>query len=241
MSLSRPAYRGVNRIEKKHRVAVLRAADTVAKRLHWEKWKCERTFQGGYYEANVAGRGAVYVNMLDARSYGLGMLRICYDNAASRGQRPHLKQCLMTRISRRADRGGLPWREPKPSSVSPLIAPTQRMIDARAVKSKQTRDEIVAAFGGELPPRSASVAPVDVRLMRMAASAGNAVRRSSGNAPIVRMPMSTRGWMGVRHDRRGAMFRLRERALADRFFVVATRCKTLRPRRCTRPTAATDA
>jgi hypothetical protein len=40
-------FPGVNRIEKKHRVAVLRAADKVAKRRDWAKWQCERWFQGG--------------------------------------------------------------------------------------------------------------------------------------------------------------------------------------------------
>jgi hypothetical protein len=72
-------YRGVNRVEKKHRVAVLRAADKVAKRLHWAKWQCERG--GGGWHRSLSGRGAVYVNLLDPRSYGLGRLRIDFLHA----------------------------------------------------------------------------------------------------------------------------------------------------------------
>ena len=73
-------YRGVNRIEKKHRVGVLRAADKVGKRLgHWEKWQCERWGLGGYWNnrqnRSLVGRGAVYVNVLDVHSYAIGRLR----------------------------------------------------------------------------------------------------------------------------------------------------------------------
>jgi hypothetical protein len=75
-------YRSVNRVEKKHRVAVLRAADKVATRLHWDKWQCERWGQGGY-GPSVAGRGALYVNTLDLRSYALGRLRVDDSNAGT--------------------------------------------------------------------------------------------------------------------------------------------------------------
>src|SRR6516225_8424146 len=73
-------YRGVNRIEKKRRVGVLRAADKVGKRLgHWEKWQCERWGLGGYWNnrqnRSLVGRGAVYVNVLDVHSYAIGRLR----------------------------------------------------------------------------------------------------------------------------------------------------------------------
>jgi hypothetical protein len=64
-------YRGVNRIEKKHRVAVLRAADNVAKRLgHWEKWQCKR-----FGRRTLSGVGAVFVNVIDLHSYAIGRLR----------------------------------------------------------------------------------------------------------------------------------------------------------------------
>jgi hypothetical protein len=64
-------YRGVNRVEKKHRVAVLRAADNVAKRLGcWEKWKCERGFH-----STASGCGSIYVNVTDVHSYAIGRLR----------------------------------------------------------------------------------------------------------------------------------------------------------------------
>src|SRR5215469_4163006 len=75
-------YRGVNRIEKKHRVSVLRAADKVAKRLHWAKWRCERWGLGGDWRSSLAGRGAVFVNTHDVRSYGLGRLRVDSFNAS---------------------------------------------------------------------------------------------------------------------------------------------------------------
>ena len=69
-------YRGVNRIEKKHRVAVLRAADNVAKRLgHWEKTKSERA-----YKSTAAGLGCIYVNITDVHSYAIGRLRADFLN-----------------------------------------------------------------------------------------------------------------------------------------------------------------
>jgi hypothetical protein len=55
--LAAAAYPGLNRVEKKHRVAVLRAADKVAGRLGWHKYVCERP--GGHI---------VYCNPVDLRS-----------------------------------------------------------------------------------------------------------------------------------------------------------------------------
>ena len=73
-------YRGVNRVEKKHRVAVLRAADNVAKRLGcWEKWKCERT-----WHSTASGCGSIYVNVTDVHSYAIGRYRTdCVHNKDS--------------------------------------------------------------------------------------------------------------------------------------------------------------
>jgi hypothetical protein len=219
-------YRGVNRIEKKHRVAVLRAADKVAKRSHWEKWKCERTFQGGYYEASLAGRGAVYVNMLDARSYGLGMLRICYDNARESRSTAELEAML---DDKDFAPGGSWWFAVEEAKIKFGIAvdrETQRLIAARKKSSEEGRQEWVAAFAGGLPPKER-----ERRARRSEANAHGRICAKCGkaiepNAPMVRMPVSRRGWMGVGVTIEVQCFDCGERALADRFFVVATRCMT---------------
>ena len=57
-------YPGLNRPEKKHRVAILRAADRVASRMYWQR-KC----------AERPGHPVIYRNLLDVRSYTLGKLR----------------------------------------------------------------------------------------------------------------------------------------------------------------------
>ena len=62
--LAEIVYPGINRVEKKHRVAVLRAAYKVAYRLGWFAFRCERP--GGH---------TVYCNPCDVRSYALGRLR----------------------------------------------------------------------------------------------------------------------------------------------------------------------
>jgi hypothetical protein len=58
------AYPGLNRVEKRHRVAILRAADKVAARLWWKGLKSERP-----------GGAIVYCNLLNVRSYTLGKMR----------------------------------------------------------------------------------------------------------------------------------------------------------------------
>jgi hypothetical protein len=77
--LARVAYPPLDQVEKRHRVAVLRAADKVALRLHWEKWQCERFGWGNRYplseQKSLEGRGAVYVNPQDLWSYAQGRLR----------------------------------------------------------------------------------------------------------------------------------------------------------------------
>ena len=58
-------YPALTKVEKKHRVAVLRAADKVAARLHWEKRECQRLGWGnglnGSRTASLVGRGAVCI------------------------------------------------------------------------------------------------------------------------------------------------------------------------------------
>ena len=58
------AYPGLDSMEKKHRAAIIRAADKVAERLWW--WKCINERPGGH---------VIYCNRLDVRSYAIGRLR----------------------------------------------------------------------------------------------------------------------------------------------------------------------
>ncbi len=58
------AYPGLNRVEKKHRVAVIRAADKVATRCGWQGWKVYRPTHP-----------RLYLNPYDLRSYAIGRMR----------------------------------------------------------------------------------------------------------------------------------------------------------------------
>src|SRR3954470_16857744 len=58
------AYPGRNRVEKSHRVAVLRAAVPVAHRMWW-RMQC----------APVIGCAVVYFNLCDITSYATGQMR----------------------------------------------------------------------------------------------------------------------------------------------------------------------
>jgi len=58
------AYPGLNRVEKKHRVATIRAADTVAKDLGWQGMRADRP-----------GHPVIYGNQLDLRSYATWNMR----------------------------------------------------------------------------------------------------------------------------------------------------------------------
>jgi hypothetical protein len=55
------AYQGINRVEKKHRVATIRAANKVAARVGWACWQAE-----------MPGHPLVYYNPYDVRSYTIG-------------------------------------------------------------------------------------------------------------------------------------------------------------------------
>ena len=57
-------YPGVNRAEKKHRVAVLRAADAICWPMGWARWR-----------SNQQSNLIVYFNMLDLRSYATGLIQ----------------------------------------------------------------------------------------------------------------------------------------------------------------------
>ena len=58
------AYPGVNQVEKKHRVAVIRAADKAAARLGWIGWRVYRPTHP-----------RLYLNPYDLRSYAVGRMR----------------------------------------------------------------------------------------------------------------------------------------------------------------------
>ena len=58
------AYPALNRVEKKHRVAVIRAADAVARDLGWQGMRAERP-----------GHPVIYGNTLDLRSYATWNMR----------------------------------------------------------------------------------------------------------------------------------------------------------------------
>ena len=58
------AYPGLNRIEKKHRVSILRAAGAASAALGW--W---------YQCSEQPGHAVIYYNPLDVRSYATGRLR----------------------------------------------------------------------------------------------------------------------------------------------------------------------
>ncbi|MCJ2093149.1 hypothetical protein MKK67_11665 [Methylobacterium sp. J-072] len=63
------AYPGLNRVEKRHRVAIIRAADRVAARHWWAKLISERP-----------GGQIIYCNTLDVRSYAIGRMRADFLN-----------------------------------------------------------------------------------------------------------------------------------------------------------------
>lgn len=63
--LAQRLYPGINRVDKKHRVAVLRAGRNVASRLWWAAQR--RQAPGGQM---------VFFNLLNVRSYALGRLRV---------------------------------------------------------------------------------------------------------------------------------------------------------------------
>jgi hypothetical protein len=70
------AYPGVNCVEKKHRVAVRRAADKVAAREWWTKSPSDRP-----------GQPIVYFNLLNHRGYAIGRVRgSCHYHEASHAE-----------------------------------------------------------------------------------------------------------------------------------------------------------
>jgi hypothetical protein len=150
------AFPGVNRTEKKHRVAVLRAADKVAKRRHWGKWQCERIGQGGYWELSLKGRGSVYINLLDLRSYALGRLRSDYAHK-SLAQLEAMLDDPADQHAKYLVRGGAWWlhvEEAKVKLAGGAVEPElQQMLDAQKAAMEATATALTEMFGGSAEER----------------------------------------------------------------------------------------
>jgi hypothetical protein len=189
--LVKAVYRGVDRVEKKHRITVLRAADKVAKRLHWAKWQCERGGQGG------GGRGAVYVNLLDPRSYGLGRLRI--DSTLAGKSMAELESMLDGgEGAKRIAPGGAWWRhveEAKAKLLGRVLAPeVQRVVDA-AEQDRKWWIEGMRTMSGVSPEER------ERRARRREANAhgricGRCGKPLAPDAAVVRGFVATRGFIG---------------------------------------------
>jgi hypothetical protein len=138
-------YPGLEWIEKKHRVAVLRAATKVALRLgNWEKWKCERFFQN-----DLTDRGIIFVNVCDTRSYALGRLRTQQEYQWGGGMPVAALARHMERdenIKQYVARGGAWWRLVQQERVkrgAVLDAESQKLV-ATAEEESQQRLEMLA-------------------------------------------------------------------------------------------------
>jgi hypothetical protein len=139
--------RGVYQIavpEKKHRVAILHAANKVLKRMPWwAKWRCERQF------ALPEGRDTIFVNLTDLRSYAMGRLRVDFVHAhksitkieAMLGDEEHIK--LMAR-------GGAWWCHVQVARKKLLGAELedgdQALLDAFDAKTKKFEATTLKAF-----------------------------------------------------------------------------------------------
>jgi hypothetical protein len=184
-------YPGVNRIEKKHRVAVLRAADKVAKRLRWEKQQCERFGWGG------EGRGSIYFNKLDVHSYAIGRMRADFVHAGES------VSALETRIAPDGDHaeyvahGGSWWihvQQFKIEAGIPVDAATKKLIAAR----QKERDQPLGSLG--LP--TVSDEEQQRRRLRHEANEHGKLCAKCGKAIepgalIVRQPVVRSHWLGT--------------------------------------------
>lgn len=74
--LASHCYPGLNRPEKRHRVAILRSADKVAARLWWQARRSE-----------ASGHAVIYHNALNARSIAVGKMRAGYGYSAADAER----------------------------------------------------------------------------------------------------------------------------------------------------------
>jgi hypothetical protein len=129
-------YPGVE-VEKKHRVAVLRAADRVAARLHWEKWQCRRFRWGDGWPGSecesLKGRGAVFMNPADVWSYAQATLRIDADDGAKTQEEWAAMLGQGGKFHKHVIPGGIWWAkaEQKKAEIAgqPLSPDVEAMVD----------------------------------------------------------------------------------------------------------------
>jgi hypothetical protein len=190
--IAKAVYPGLAEIEKRHRVAVLRAADNVAARQHWEKRQCERFGWGnrwpGQTRETLKGRGTVYVNRLDAWSQTLGWLRI--DSAdgdqteeewdARPGQGGDRHQWIVP--------GGPAWLEVE--HYKSKIAGTAPAPELQALIDKHESGR--EAFWRAFPGKKASAAEIERRDRRVIANLNASLcsccgRSISPNEPVARV------------------------------------------------------
>ena len=99
------AYPGLNRVEKKHRVAVVRAADNVMRRL---RWTCQ--------QMELPGHPLLYFNPLDHRSYVVGRMRVSWNSwnfshaeIADASDNPNIDRAGAEHWRREAEPGSAFW------------------------------------------------------------------------------------------------------------------------------------
>jgi hypothetical protein len=128
-------YPGRNRIEKKHRVAVLRAATKLAERLGWEKWNCERACQ-----ADMTDRGCIFANVCDVHSYTLGRLRADFLRSGEPVSELERRINEDPEVAQLMARGGTWWmfvQQNRLERGEVLLSKTRRLVDITAAKTKQ--------------------------------------------------------------------------------------------------------
>ena len=193
--LAKAAYPALDHVEKRHRVAILRAADKVAQRLHWEKWQCERLGWGNRWPGQIRetpkGRGAVFVNPQNIWSYAQGRLRIHWHD----GEEPEEKW------NARLGQGGDLHKLIQPDGVWSVrvqqrkaeIAGMEPSAALRALIEKHERE--AKAFWNALPGKKLDDAERARRQRRKIANMDASLCARCGkelafDEPIVRYPMS---------------------------------------------------
>jgi hypothetical protein len=139
-------YPGRNRIEKKHRVAVLRAATKVAERLGWDKWNCER-----WGQADLTDRGCIFVNACDAHSYTIGRLRTDFLRAGESVSDLERRINEDPEVAKLMARGGMWWafvQEKRMERGAVFDARTRRLVDTTKAESKQHLAEATMKLAG---------------------------------------------------------------------------------------------
>jgi hypothetical protein len=177
-------YPGVNHIEKKHRVAVHRAAKNLMTHMpQWKQWQCERRGYGG------SDRGSVFVNVSDLHSYAIGRLRTDFLHA--RTSVDELTQMLNDdeRTAALVAPGG-PWwlhvEQAKSSLGVTLDEKTQRQIAAQEESFKGLKEGLAEAFGGKVAPEERARKKRRQQANQLARLCGNCGKDIASNEPVAR-------------------------------------------------------